>query len=365
MTTAPAVRNIPLNRLILSPTNVRKTPPSAAEQAELKASTKARGLKQNLVVHPAAGANGVHAVTAGGRRLKALQELAAEGVIPGDTEVPCLIEAPDEALETSLMENTIRAAMHPADEFVAMAGLIDAGATIEAIALRFGVSERHVRQRLRLGKLAPELLDAFRAGNIGLEAVTAFTLGADHAAQLAVWSQVKDRSYIQPYTVRHLLTETAIPLDSDLGLFVGAEYYEAADGRITRDLFSGDDEGFMIDAALVRRLSRSLKRRPRNYARNGRGPRRCSIPNTASWRNTRASARSQRRYLPNWPRRSNALNAASAISTTRKSPRTIGRPSLRLKSSSFTNARRNRRHHRRSRRLQRQRPRPLHRHHRR
>ena len=65
MTTAPAVRNIPLNRLILSPTNVRKTPPSAAEQAELKASTKARGLKQNLVVHPAAGANGVHAVTAG------------------------------------------------------------------------------------------------------------------------------------------------------------------------------------------------------------------------------------------------------------------------------------------------------------
>src|ERR1700737_4331034 len=89
MTTASAVRNIPLNKLVLSPTNVRKTPPSAAEEAELKASIRARGLKQNLVVHPAAGANGVHAVTAGGRRLKALQELAAEGVIPGDTEGPC------------------------------------------------------------------------------------------------------------------------------------------------------------------------------------------------------------------------------------------------------------------------------------
>jgi ParB family chromosome partitioning protein len=153
------------------------------------------------------------------------------------------------------MENTIRAAMHPADEFIAMAGLIDTGATIEAVALRFGTSERHVRQRLRLGQLAPELLDAFRAGNIGLEAVTAFTLGADHAAQLAVWSQVKDRSYIQPYTVRHLLTETAVALDSDLGAFVGAESYEAAGGTVTRDLFSGDDEGFMNDAALVRRLA--------------------------------------------------------------------------------------------------------------
>jgi ParB family chromosome partitioning protein len=254
MTTPSAVRNIPLNRLVLSPTNVRKTPPSATEEAELKASIKARGLKQNLVVHPSADTNGVHAVTAGGRRLKALQALAAEGVIPADTEVPCLIEALDEALETSLMENTIRAAMHPADEFVAMAGLIDAGDPIEAVATRFGVPERHVRQRLRLGKLAPELLDAFRAGEINLEAVTAFTLGADHAAQLAVWRQVKDRSYIQPYTVRHLLTEPAVPLDSQLGSFVGAAAYEAAGGKITRDLFSGDEEGFMDDAALVRRL---------------------------------------------------------------------------------------------------------------
>jgi ParB family chromosome partitioning protein len=103
-------------------------------------------------------------------------------------------EEPEAALETSLIENTIRSAMHPADEFVAMASLIDVG---EAIAVRFGVSERHVRHRLRLGKLAPELLDAYRAAEIGLEVVTAFTLGTDHAAQLAVWRQVKDNSFIQ------------------------------------------------------------------------------------------------------------------------------------------------------------------------
>src|SRR4029077_3800386 len=93
--------------------------------------------------------------------------------------VLCQIEEPDLALETSLMENTIRAAMHPADEFVAMAALIDAGNTIDEVAKRFGTSERHVKQRLRLGKLAPELLDAYRAGQISLELATAFTLGAD------------------------------------------------------------------------------------------------------------------------------------------------------------------------------------------
>jgi ParB family transcriptional regulator, chromosome partitioning protein len=145
--------------------------------------------------------------------------------------------------------------VHPADEFVAMAALIDDGATIETVAVRFGASERHVRQRLRLGNLAPELLDAFRVGDIGLEAVTAFTLGADHAAQLAVWAQLKEHSYISPHRIRHLLTESAIALDSDLGLFVGAEAYEAAGGRITRDLFNADDEGFMDDATLVRRLA--------------------------------------------------------------------------------------------------------------
>jgi ParB family transcriptional regulator, chromosome partitioning protein len=64
------------------------------------------------------------------------------------------------------MENRIRAALSPADEFVAMAALIDRGETVEAVATRFGVSERHVRQRLRLGKLAPELLDAYLAAEI-------------------------------------------------------------------------------------------------------------------------------------------------------------------------------------------------------
>lgn len=255
MEAASAVRKIPLDRLVLSPANARKTPPSAAEDAELKASIKARGLKQNLVVCPSLDGDGLYAVTAGGRRLKALQDLAAESNIPADHEVPCLVEEPDAALETSLMENTIRVAMHPADEFAAMATLIDAGESVEAVATRFGANERHVRQRLKLGKVAPELLDEFRAGKLSLEVMTAFTLGADHAAQLAAWRQVKDQGYIQPYTVRRLLTQGAVPLDSRLGAFVGAAAYEAAGGTVTRDLFSGDEDGFMDDAALVRRLA--------------------------------------------------------------------------------------------------------------
>lgn len=198
---------------------------------------------------------GLHAVTAGGRRLWALQELAAEGVVPADYKVPCLVEELEEALETSLMENTVRAVMHPADEFVAMAGLIDAGQPIEAVAARFGVSERHVKQRLRLGKVARELLDEFRAGTVTLEVMTAFTLGVDEESQLAVWRQVKTQPYVTAHAVRRLLTQRAVSVDSRLGAFVGLAACEAAGGTVRRDLFSTRDEGFMDDAALVRRLA--------------------------------------------------------------------------------------------------------------
>jgi ParB family chromosome partitioning protein len=251
------VQYLPLDQLMLSPANVRKTPATEAEDAELEASIRAHGILQNLIVHwTRDDGKGLCLVDAGGRRLQILQKLAAEGVIDATHyKLPCKVQQLDGAIESSLAENTVRAAAHPADEFVAMAALIDAGMTIEDVATRFGTSERHIRQRLRLGKLAPELLDEFRAGEISLEVVTAFTLGADHAAQLAVWRQLKDNSYIQPYTVKRLLTESSIPLDSDVALFVGETAYKAAGGNITQDLFTGDDDGFMDDAALVHRLA--------------------------------------------------------------------------------------------------------------
>jgi ParB family transcriptional regulator, chromosome partitioning protein len=257
MTASSKVRNISLSQLILSPTNVRKTLPSEAEDTALEASIRAKGILQNLIVNSTGiDGRGAYEVVAGGRRLKILQKLAAEGVIDAnDYKVPCKIEKPEDAIESSLAENTIRAAMHPADEFVAMAALIDGGAPIDDVARRFGTSERHVKQRLRLGKLAPELLNAYRAGDIDLEDASAFTVAADHVAQLAVWAQIKDQSYVSSHRIRHLLTEGAISLNSSLGRFVGAQPYEAAGGTITRDLFSEDDDGFMDDAALVRRLA--------------------------------------------------------------------------------------------------------------
>ena len=190
-----------------------------------------------------------------------MQELAAEGVIPADFKVPCLVEAPDAALETSLMEK--HASARPAP-----------GGRVR----RHGGPDRHGANPSRRSPLASAFRNATSGsgcawagwrrscstrsatGDISLEVVTAFTLGADHRRSSPCGVSSRTNSYVLP-TVRRLLTESAIPLNSDLGRFVGIAAYEAAGGPGDSAFSSGDDEGFMDDAALVRRLCSRLEQK--------------------------------------------------------------------------------------------------------
>ncbi len=177
------IRCIPLHSLILSPANVRKTPAEGSAFEQLKTSIAAHGLLENLLVRPAepdAEDTGRYEVVAGGRRLAALQALADDGALPPNHPVACHVLPPaSAATELSLVENTVRAAMHPADQVEAFARIAHDGGTVAEIAARFGVSERTVEQRLRLGNAAPELLDAYRAGEMGLQCLQAFCVTAD------------------------------------------------------------------------------------------------------------------------------------------------------------------------------------------
>ena len=219
-----------------------------------KASIAAHGLLENLIVRiedtgedPGSGPGQAHvdrcAVVAGGRRLAAMKALVEEGILDADHPVLCrVIGAAESAEEFSLAENVVRVAMHPADQVVAFLRLSEAGVSASAIAARFGVTERLVEQRLSLGGVAPELLDAYRAQEMDLETLKAFTVTTDHGRQRAVWEQVKEQGY-RPgaWQVRRMLTETSVPAISAVARFVGAGAYEAAGGTLTRDLFAGED----------------------------------------------------------------------------------------------------------------------------
>ena len=260
--TDPVIRSIPLDRLERSPANVRRTEAGKSAFAELKASIAAHGLLENLVarsIGPGEDGGEHYVVIAGARRLAVLNDLAQEGVLDADHPVPCRIVG-NTAIdsELSLAENVVRVAMHPADQVQAFGTLANDGASVADIAARFGVSERIVEQRLRLGNAAPEILDAYRAGEIDLETLKAFAVTTDRARQMAVWEQVSDQGYRPSgWQIKRMLTQDRVPAASAIATFVGVDAYEGAGGIVDRDLFADKDEWgiWFEDADLLGKLA--------------------------------------------------------------------------------------------------------------
>ena len=174
---------IAVSRLEKSPLNARRTAVKVGME-ELKASLLAHGLMQNLVVTDKG--DGTYRVIAGGRRLEAIHSLQAEGKVPDDFAVPCQIVTEEHALEMSLAENTVRLAMHPADQFEAFAALIDQGESAADVASRFGVEESLVLKRMKLARVAPQLLKEYRSDGMTLECLMAYTITDDHRRQVKV-----------------------------------------------------------------------------------------------------------------------------------------------------------------------------------
>ena len=253
MTTTTDTITVPLNLLVQGKDNVRRTGKRLSIE-ELTASIRAHGLRQNLNVK--ATDDGRYEVVAGGRRLRALKELAKAKHLPKDHPVPCRVLTEDEdAGEISLAENVVRVAMHPADQFEAFHALVhEKGQSIAQVAERFGVETTLVEKRLKLASVHPKLIAAYRKEEINLDCLMAFAVTDDHEAQLRVWQEGR-RGYLDPRSIRQALTEGSIPASHRLALFVGQDAYLAAGGTITRDLFDSKNQGYFADGALLMQLA--------------------------------------------------------------------------------------------------------------
>lgn len=250
------IRNVPLNKLVPSEKNVRRTGREAGIE-ELAASIAAHGLLQSLAVRPVLDADGAEtgkfSVTGGGRRLSALKLLAKRKAIAKSYAVPCLINEGDEE-EVSLAENVVREPLHPADQFEAFKRLADEhGFGAEEIAARFGVTPHVVRQRLRLGAVSPKLMQVYRDDGLTLDQLMAFAISEDHARQEQVYDSLSWNK--EPHIIRRAMTETHVRASDRRAVFVGADAYTEAGGVILRDLFAEDGGGYFEDAALLDRLA--------------------------------------------------------------------------------------------------------------
>ena len=256
-----SIQVIPLDELHLSGINVRKT--GEIPFADLIASIAAHGLLQNLLVTEGEakgnGGEGGYLVVAGSRRLRAIRQLDNAGNLPASLKdgIPCRVVPRAGAQEVSLVENVVRAPMHPADEFDAFAELANDvnGCTVGEIAARFGKTELYVRQRLKLANVDSELLQLYRSGKMDLEQVMALALTDDHTVQKRVWKAAKHEWQRSPESLREAITQQELAVDSTLGKFVGIEAYERAGGFVRRDLFAEDGEAYLADTALVQLLA--------------------------------------------------------------------------------------------------------------
>jgi ParB-like chromosome segregation protein Spo0J len=150
------------------------------------------------------------------------------------SQIPCIVRDVDSATADalSLGENFGREAMHPLDEADAFAKLAtNDGKDAEAIAAEFGVTERYVRQRMKLSTLAQPVKDAYRQGQIDTAMAEAFA-AVPKDRQLDVWKEVNGNPRHAEH-VRNVIAHAWI--DSEHALF---ELSSLSDAVVSRDLFN-------------------------------------------------------------------------------------------------------------------------------
>lgn len=247
-------RDIPLNKLVLSQSNVRRIKAGVAIE-ELAADIARRTLLQSLTVRAVTDDDGketgMFEVPAGGRRFRALEMLVKQKRLNKTAPVPCVIRTEGLAEEDSLAENVQRAPLHPLDQFRAFQAMREKGMGEEEIAAAFFVSVNVVKQRLRLAAVSETLLEAYAADEMTLDQLMAFTVNPDHERQAQVWEAIKDSYSTQPYQIRRMLTEDAVRASDKRAQFIGIDAYVEAGGAVMRDLFESDDGGWLENIGLV------------------------------------------------------------------------------------------------------------------
>ncbi|MTH79574.1 hypothetical protein [Paracoccus aestuariivivens] len=135
--------------------------------------------------------------------------------------------------------------------------MAQSGAPVSSIARAFAVSEKHVQRRLALAGLPEAVLAALAANEISLGMAAAFTISRDEARSLEVLDLCKSRDWSE-HQIRKALKPEAVKSSDRRACFVGLEAYQAAGGRLSRDLFAEDvllDDPEILDAVFAEALA--------------------------------------------------------------------------------------------------------------
>lgn len=173
LTTTPPVSSlpaeIPLDRIVPSKTNPRKTFP-AESLAELAESIKKLGVLQPILLRPAPGApldpEPFYEIVAGERRFRASK-------LAGMTTIPATVRdiSDMEMLELQIIENLQREDLHPLEEAESYEALLeqhkeDPDYTVDHVAATLGKSRAYIYARMKLCALRQAARAALKTAGI-------------------------------------------------------------------------------------------------------------------------------------------------------------------------------------------------------
>ncbi|KZY51810.1 hypothetical protein A3734_20170 [Sulfitobacter sp. HI0054] len=247
-------RTVPLDDLSLHAFNPRQVH-DPEDIAALAKSLSINGLMQNL---NALDEDGKLGIVAGGRRLRALEHLRAQGSDFADSAdidfdaIPVNVTT-DPALARSWAgsEGATQRPLHPADEIRAYAAMADHGSDADQIAAAFGQTRAHVQRRLKLAGLSASTLDALRSGAITLDIAQVLTVTGGAEREAEALKLATEHRYSAD-RLRHQLMEGNVPSSDRRVQFIGLDLYRAEGGTLDEDLFS--DQSRLHNAELIHQL---------------------------------------------------------------------------------------------------------------
>jgi ParB family chromosome partitioning protein len=235
------------------PGNSRKIKTTAEQDAALRASLQTLGQLQPVLIEPSPFESGHWDLRAGHRRLAAARDLGWDTIEAVEIEHTTDGTGERSPVAVSAAENMVRAAMHPVDQWRAVAELMADGCyNLETAAAALGIPLALARRMEHLGSMAPALIDAIGTGDLPQANYLRVIALAPHEVQIKALDKAKRKSakgeYIDWYTLSELCTLRRIPqsraiFDTSLLAWDEDLFAEPTDG----DRFSTTD----IDAFLA------------------------------------------------------------------------------------------------------------------
>jgi len=195
----------------------------------------------------------VYEVSAGRRRLLALQTLVKDQRINQDHPVPVIVSTNREELRSlSLVENLHRQQPHECEIYTAIKDLTKDGLTKTTICEKLRLLPTTYDQVLRLSNLHSKIFRAFANDQLSLAQVQAFAASDSKKQQHLVWAEAGYSLNINPNAIRRAL-QGDLTTTSPIFTFVGLQAYKDAGGKITEDLFGSTHQ--VHDAKILYKLA--------------------------------------------------------------------------------------------------------------